>query len=480
MASTLAARQGVRRVLVITLLLNFAVAAGKIVIGLATGAISITADGFHSLMDGSANLIGLFANRIAEKPADDDHPYGHRRFETIAALAIGILLLITAWEIISSAIERFTSGDKPEITPAMFAVLIGTLIVNLFISRYERREGQRFKSELLIADAANTGADVFVTISVLISMVLVSAGLSWADPAAALLIVVLIGRAAWQIVSQTGGVLVDKAPFPPAQLTAYVEELPSVQRVVRARSRGSADAAHVDIDVEVAPATTADHTAAIAAAIEDKLESKFDGISEVEVHFIPAPGTLPDYVLTARAAADALGLATHEVRLAEAPEGKILEMHVEVPPGQTLGAAHEQVSALEQQVRASLPDVADVVTHIEPALSTQTSSALPESARIERDVLALLQRYYPDMDWHHAHTTIYDDGFALTMHVTMPANITLEYAHGVAEAAEMLVRTEFPSVGRVTIHTEPPEEAADMAADPTAAPEQAGASEPQT
>ena len=161
--------------------------------------------------------------------------------------------------------------------------------------------------------------------------------------------------------------------------------------------------------------------------------------------------------LTARAAADALGLATHEVRLAEAPEGKILEMHVEVPPGQTLGSAHQQVSELEQHVRTSLPDVTDVITHIEPALSRRASGTLPESARINRDVLTLLKHYYPDMDWHHVHTSMYDDGFALTMHVTMPAQIALEYAHGVAEAAEILVRTEFPSVGRVTIHTEPPE-----------------------
>ncbi|MEP7290507.1 MAG: cation diffusion facilitator family transporter, partial [Chloroflexota bacterium] len=168
------ARRDVGRVLTITLLLNFAVALGKIAIGSATGAISITADGFHSLMDGTSNVIGLVANRLAGKPADEGHPYGHRRFETIAALMIGILLLLTAWEIISSALERFTSGEKPEVNPLVFVVLIVTLAVNLFVSRYEKREGQRLKSELLIADAANTGADVFVTLSVLVSMVLVS------------------------------------------------------------------------------------------------------------------------------------------------------------------------------------------------------------------------------------------------------------------------------------------------------------------
>lgn len=459
MQATLDVRRGVRRVLIITLILNFTVAFGKIVIGLATGAISITADGFHSLMDGSANLIGLFANSVAGKPPDENHPYGHRRFETLAALAIGILLLITAREIISGAIERLTSGEQPEVSPLIFVVLLGTLVVNLFVSRYERREGVRLKSELLIADAANTGADVFVTISVLVSMVLVSLGLAWADPAAALLIVVLIGRAAWQIVRQTGGVLVDTAPFAPERLTALVEAVPGVQRVVRSRSRGPIDAAQIDIDVEVAPEMTAEHSAAITTAIQERLEQELSGIAEVEVHFIPAPGVLPDYVLTARAAADALGLTTHEVRLADAPEGKILEMHVEVPPKQTLGAAHERVSQLEQNVRSSLPEVADVITHIEPALEVAPNGSASASTGIEGDVLVLLRRRYPLLDWHHIHVSSYDGGYALTMHVTLPAQMTLERAHQVAEAAELLVRTEFPRVGRVTIHTEPPETA---------------------
>ncbi|MCC6801590.1 MAG: cation-efflux pump [Anaerolineae bacterium] len=457
MQPTLDARRGVRRVLIITSILNYAVAFGKIGIGLATGAISISADGFHSLMDGSANLIGLFANSVAGKPPDENHPYGHRRFETLAALAIGILLLITAWEIVSGAIDRLTSGEQPEISPLIFVVLIGTLMVNLFVSWYERREGLRLNSELLLADAANTGADVFVTISVLVSMVLVSLGLTWADPVAALLIVVLIGRAAWQIVRSTGGVLVDTAPFAPERLTQIIETVPAVQRVVRARSRGPADAVQIDIDVEVAPEMTAEHSAAIAAAVRERLEQELDGVSEVEVRFAPAPIGLPDYVLTARAAADALGLTTHEVRLADAPEGKILEMHVEVPPKQTLGAAHEQVSQLEEHVRSSLPEVTDVITHIEPALEVAPNGAAKGSVGIEGDVLALLRRRYPLLDWHHIHASPYDGGYALTMHVTLPAQMTLERAHQVAETAEMLVRTEFPRVGRVTIHTEPPE-----------------------
>ncbi len=450
-------RQRVRHVLVVTLILNFAVAIGKIVVGLATGAISITADGFHSLMDGTSNVIGLVANRIAGKPPDEDHPYGHRRFETIAALAIGILLLITAGEIITSAIERLTSGARLEISPVVFAVLIATLVVNVFVSRYQRREGQRLKSELLIADAQNTGTDVFVTIAVLVSMVLVSLGLTWADPLAALLIVGLIARAAWQIMRSTGGVLVDTAPIPADHLIALAESVPSVLRVIRARSRGPADAVQIDLEVEVAPETTTDHAAAISDAIRAKLQSALEGVVEVEVYTAPAPRAAPDYALRARAEADMLGLATHEVRVADAPEGKILEMHVEVPPGQTLAMAHQQVSQLEQQIRENLPDVADVVTHIEPALNAADGAPNRALPIIERDTLELLHRRFPSMGWHHVKALSSNGGYALTMHVTMPADMTLEHAHQIAEDAELQVRTVFPDIERVTIHTEPPE-----------------------
>src|SRR5262245_58328264 len=184
-------RQQVRRVLLITLGLNILVATAKIIIGLVSGALAITADGVHSTIDASSNLIALLANRIANRPPDADHPYGHRRFETLAGLGIGILLLITAFEIVSNAVSRLSDGGaRAEMTPLDFAVMLGTLVVNLFFTTYEKREGQRLRSQLLTADAAHTRADVYVTISVLVSMALVTLGANWADTITALVIVV--------------------------------------------------------------------------------------------------------------------------------------------------------------------------------------------------------------------------------------------------------------------------------------------------
>jgi cation diffusion facilitator family transporter len=280
-------RQQVRHVLIVTLVLNLLVAFGKIALGWFTGALAITADGFHSLTDSAGNIGGLIANWAAARPPDADHPYGHRRFETMAALLIGALLLLTAWEIVQSVLERLQHATTtPVITPLTLVVLIGTLCINIGVSTYQIAAGKRLKSEILLADAKNTRADVFVTISVLVSSILVTiTSWAWLDAVAALVVVALIGKAAWEIVAQTGQVLVDTAPYSPDELSEIIADVPHVSEVVRSRCRGPRDAVHIDMDVCVPPEMTVQQTNRITSMIRERLETELDGVAEVEVHF---------------------------------------------------------------------------------------------------------------------------------------------------------------------------------------------------
>ncbi|MBI1279105.1 MAG: cation diffusion facilitator family transporter [Anaerolineaceae bacterium] len=455
-------RDEIQQVLVVTLVLNVTVAVCKIVIGIWSGVLSVSADGVHSLVDASSNVIALFAHRIAQRPPDADHPYGHSRFETIAALGIGAFLLITAFELVSVALGRLREGgEAPIIAPITFVVMIATLVVNLFVTTYELRAARRLGSELLAADAAHTRSDVFVTISVLVSMALVVLfKWAWADIVTTIVIVAFILRAAWEVLSKTGRVLVDTAPYSAEQLAAWVEALPSVEHVIRARSRGSLDAAQIDIDVQVAPEMTAAQTQAISDAIRDELATKVLGLREVEVHFVPNTDRPADYALLARARADALGLTTHEVYVRDGEDGKVMEMHVEVPPGQTLGKAHEQVSQLEADIKARLPELEDVITHIEPAIAETAASDVNQQIEIEafrKQVIRLLNAHFPQADWHDIEAFPTVSGFMVAMHVTLPAQITVEAAHQIAESAEVLLRAHMPLIERVTIHTEPPD-----------------------
>lgn len=459
-------RHQVRRVLIITLILNLLVAAGKIAVGLMSGALAILADGFHSLMDGAGNVAALAANHIAARPPDDDHPYGHRRFETVGALIIGVLLLVTAWEIAQSALTRILRGGDPLIiSPAVFAVLIITLIVNLAVSTYQRRAGVYLQSELLIADAANTRADVFVTASVLASSLLVWIGITWVDTAAALIVVTLIGRAAFDVLRQAGGVLVDTAPYAPHDLTTWVCAVPAVETVVRARSRGTHDAAHIDIDVQVAPAVTTAQNAAVARAIQAELRKQITQrggqIAEVEVHFVPQPVPQTTIAQTARSHADALGVSIHEVAMQVNTWGPVLHLHVEVPAGQTLAAAHAQATALEHQLQREYPHIIDVVTHIEPAPVVSADTPLiPDSTptnpkQLRQAVIDLLMAHYPNVGWHALHLYPHSEGCALSIHAALDPSMSIDAAHTLADAAEVLLLSHLPQLHTVTIHTEP-------------------------
>ena len=143
--------------------LNLIVAAAKITLGLASGAVSILSDGFHSLTDTASNIVALFGVRIASQPPDDDHPYGHRKFETMASVGILIFLLLVLFEVLSAAVERLQSGGEPAITRLTFVVMGATFLVNLGVVIYERAAGRRLNSEVLLADAHHTTSDLLTS-----------------------------------------------------------------------------------------------------------------------------------------------------------------------------------------------------------------------------------------------------------------------------------------------------------------------------
>lgn len=448
----------VRRVLWIVLILNAAVAAAKLAVGMMTGAVAMIADGFHSSVDASSNVVGLVGIKLAAQPPDADHPYGHRRFETLATLAIGGLLLVAAWEILQEMFNRLLHGGAPEVLPISFAIMIGTMALNLCVTLYERREGHRLKSELLLADAAHTSSDLFVSLSVIVSLAATTLGFAWVDVAVALFIVAVIGRVAMSIIGHTSSVLADHQVLDPGAIESLLHEIPGVEETVRVRSRGPADAVHVDIDTRIKPAITTDHAYAIAKAIKARVHDAFPEVEEVQVHFAPQRNAGIDYALEARAVADALGLTVHEVIPVPMRDGVGLEMHVEVQPGLTLGEAHRQVSDLEYRLKERVPRLCEVVTHIEPANAhgaplTQTQAAL----ELRDQALAIAHRLYPDDNWHHATIRLALGGYALTMHSHMPASLSVEEAHAIAEHVETAIRNALPLIQRVTIHTEPPD-----------------------
>ena len=164
----------IRWVLVITMLLNFFATGIKLAAGIATGALSIVADGLDSLFDGISNLVGLVGLNLAARPPDRDHPYGHRKFETIAALSIAFLLFLTSWQLLQTAWERWWSEEVPEISRWTIAALVVSMLIQGGTSYYELRQGRKLSSEVLVADALHTRASILISFSVLVGVLLVA------------------------------------------------------------------------------------------------------------------------------------------------------------------------------------------------------------------------------------------------------------------------------------------------------------------
>nr|HMN29029.1 cation diffusion facilitator family transporter [Caldilineaceae bacterium] len=208
----------IRNVLWITFALNLLAALAKLAVGLWSGALSLVADGLDTLFDGVSNVVGLVAVRISSRPPDSDHPYGHRKFETLAALFIAAALFVPAWELARGALNRLF--DPPPLTVEWWS--IGALIVGAFVQGltglWEMRQGRRLNSEILIADARHTLASIGVSAAVLVGLILVWLGYVWADPLVALVVAIVIAKIGVDTVSENVPALVDRAPLDAEQI----------------------------------------------------------------------------------------------------------------------------------------------------------------------------------------------------------------------------------------------------------------------
>lgn len=284
--------RAVSRVLVRVLFLNLAVAGAKLVLGYATGAVSVISDGFHSLTDSASNVMALVGLRASRKPPDADHPYGHRKFETLAAGGIMFVLAFVVLEVLRSALLRLRGGGTPEVTALSFAVMIGTLVINLFVVRYESGRGRALNSELLQADAMHTRSDVYTSCGVLISLVAVWLGYPILDPIGGLVIALFIAKTGYEIGQETSRVLADRIVIAEDDIRHVVMSVPEVVGCHRIRTRGSADHAFLDLHLWFHGDTTLHEAHRLSHVVKDRLLEKYPQIADAVIHIEPPPDEL--------------------------------------------------------------------------------------------------------------------------------------------------------------------------------------------
>jgi cation diffusion facilitator family transporter len=281
--------QEVSGVLARVLFFNLAVACAKLALGYATGAVSVVSDGFHSLTDSASNIIGLVGLRASRKPPDADHPYGHRKFETLAAGGIFVFLTLAVVEIGRSALRRFAAPTPPDVTWLSFAIMIATLGVNLGVVAYEAGHGRRLKSELLLADSVHTRSDVFATIGVLISLAAVWAGYPILDPIGGVAIAVLIARTSYQIARDTSRILSDRAVIDEEDIRRTVMSVPGVLGCHHIRTRGPLDHVFLDAHVWLPADSPLREAHLLSHIVKDRLMEQFPQIADAIIHIEPPP-----------------------------------------------------------------------------------------------------------------------------------------------------------------------------------------------
>ena len=269
--------------------LNLIVAAAKIGLGLATGAVSVLSDGFHSLTDTASNVVALVGVRIAGQPPDEDHPYGHRKFETMASVGILIFLVLVLFEVLSAAIERLRSGGEPAIDWLTFVVMGATFLVNVGVVFYERAAGRRLGSEVLMADAHHTTSDLLTSATVIAALIGVRLGYGWLDPVAALVIAGFIGYACWEIFKSTSGILADRFVIPEVAIREVVSSVPEVIGCHHIRTRGSNDFVFLDLHVWMERDMRLDEAHRLSHVVKDRLMARFPQIKDAIIHIEPPP-----------------------------------------------------------------------------------------------------------------------------------------------------------------------------------------------
>ncbi len=286
--------RGIIRVLWIVLLLNWGVALGKIIVGALAGNLTVLADGLHSTLDGINNCIGLVAIFAAAMPPDKDHPYGHRKFESVASMLIGGFIVLIAWEVLQNIVHTVWSHIKNTAEPheaasvlgggwLFVAVLLATLVINIFVAIYERRRGEALASTFLKADASHTFSDCMVTSFSLAS--LLTQNLAWwADPLLALGVLAFLLRAAWNIIAENLPALTDHVQLDPLEVKQVAGKAPGVHGIYGIRSHGTPTDVHLDLGIIIDKDITAEDAEKVEASVRGALQKAFPGLTLIAIH----------------------------------------------------------------------------------------------------------------------------------------------------------------------------------------------------
>lgn len=281
----------IRKVLIITLLLNVFVSASKVIYGYSISSVSMVSDGFHSLFDGVSNIVGLIGIYLASHPPDERHPYGHKKYETIFTIFVGLLMFITCLEIFKRVYFFFSEKIRIIVTPESFIIMGLTMIINIFVTTYENRMGNRLKSSYLLADAKHTKSDIYSSIGVIVALLLSKIGLPSADAIVGAIVGIVVAKTGIEIIKESAETLVDRRQIDISIIKNIACNVEGVIDCHDIRTRGTKSDIFVDLSVHVASSLSIEEAHKISEEVEERIKRLIPDVVDVVIHIEPDHST---------------------------------------------------------------------------------------------------------------------------------------------------------------------------------------------
>jgi cation diffusion facilitator family transporter len=454
-----------RRVALHSMLAAAGMTALKLAAGILSGSLGVLSDAAHSALDLAGAALTFFSVRVSDKPADENHTYGHGKVENLSAFfEAGLMAISCAW-IIWEAIQRIRQNTY-ELRHSLWPVLVILLSigVDFWRSGALRRVADRTGSPALATDAYHFASDIWASAAVLAGLLATWVGdtyhiawLRYADPAAAIIVSLMILRITWRLTRDAIGVLMDQIPAETRlQVIREVERVPGVLAVEQARVRRSGPQYFADLTLALPSRYTFEHTSELIRAATEAIHHVLPH-ADVVIHPVPRQAHAESIFDRVRAIAARNNVAVHDLSV-QSVHGKLhVELHVELDENMPLIAAHSFVSGLEAEILRETPEIDSILTHIESEQATieQPEEIVEEDRRLEKAMRAAASHYSEIIDVHQIMVSRTAEHVSLSCHCTLPDELSMHHVHEVITSLEDRFKLDCPEVHRVTIHPEP-------------------------
>jgi cation diffusion facilitator family transporter len=436
----------------------------KLFVGVTTGSLGILSEAAHSGLDLVASILTFFSVRVSDKPADADHQYGHGKVENFSAFVeTGLLLLTCAWIIYEAVLRIFFHHIEIEPSIAAFAVMVFSMIVDWWRSRALGRIANKYDSQALEADALHFSTDIWSAGVVVLGLALVLVGrtyhVSWladADPIAALFVAAVVVSVSWRLARRTIDALLDAAPTGVrSQIYDAVSRVEGVLEVDRVRIRRAGNRYFADLAVGFARSVTFQRSEQLVSAVTESVRRVLPD-ADVTVQPLPRAQRTENIFDRIRAVATRRNLNVHDISVQDLAGQLHVEQHIELDERMTLKEAHDQVTELEAEMRQDVPEISEILTHIESEPATiERPEELVGDAELEHRLKAVAAQFPEILDVHDFTFKRVRGRLYVSCHCTLSDSLSLSRVHDIQTELEIRFKQDAPELFRVLIHPEP-------------------------